>query len=88
MSIESITVTTKAADITNNDHLKDKNAVVKSVKKKDICLLNTFVTSRKRPESNKKLKGSILRTDTLAFSPITRAAKTRTKSRLKLMISN
>ena len=87
-SIGNITVITKAAGITNNDHLKDKNAVIKSVKKKNTYLLNIFVTNKKKPESNKRPKGNILKTNISTFSPITKAVKTRTKSRLKPIIPN
>ena len=41
MSIENIIVTIKTVNIINNNYLKDKNAVIKFVKKKDTFLLNT-----------------------------------------------
>ena len=75
-SIGNNTVTIKAVSTTNNNHLKNKNAVVKFVKKKDIYLLNIFITNKKRLENNKRLKRNILKTDILIFSPIIKVIKT------------
>ena len=66
-SIGNITVIIKIANIINNDYLKNKNVIIKFVKKKGTYLINIFVKRKKKPESNKKLKKNNLKKKFLFF---------------------